>query len=369
MIIAIDASRAVKEQPTGTELYSARLIQYLAKIDTENTYYLYTPVEPSKEWRKLPENFQWKVIPLARFWTQLRLSWALFIDNPDLLFVPAHVLPLYLPKKTITTVHDIAFEVFPEAYSHFDRWYLRYSVNRAKNKALKIITPSDSTKRDLTRIYKIAKSKIEVIPLGYDRERGERPDEIGVAVKALAPFFLSLGRIELRKNTGRLIEAFVQFKKNNPELGHRLVLIGKSGYGSEQIDAIVDHLPESIQKLIIRPGYLTDNQVKGYMAVATAFIFPTLYEGFGIPLLEAMAMGLPIIASDNSSIPEVVDDAAILVDPESVKDISKAMTLLATTELTRKELAKKAKERAKQFSWEKMTEQTHQLILEVLNEK
>lgn len=358
MTIAIDASRAVSEKPTGTELYSARVIQYLAKIDTENTYWLYSPVEPPKSFGKLPDNFIWKIIPMKRLWSQIRFALALWQDKPDLVFIPAHVLPLYLPKKRVVTVHDLAYEVFPEAYGTFARWYLRYGSRRAVQMATRVITPSLATKKDILKIYGGDDARIVPTLLGVDKERFTKKIPATKEIKELGEYFVSVGRLEVRKNTARVIRAYQQFRQQNPDQTAKLVLIGKPGFGYEAVEATLAAVPKDIARDIIRPGYLDDETMTSYVQHAIGYVSPALYEGFGISVLEAMVAGAPVITSDISSLPEVVGDAAILVNPESVDEIAGAMKILATNDLSRGELAKRAKEQAEHFSWDKMSRQT-----------
>lgn len=366
MIIAIDASRAVREQPTGTELYSARLIEYLAKIDTNNTYYLYTPTQPTGQLAKLPKNFIWKVIPFPRLWTHLRLPLALWRDKPDILFVPAHVLPLFNPvKKTVITLHDIASEVFPEMYSWFQRWYFRFTTRSIAQTVSAIITPSQATKDDLTRIFQVAAEKITVIWLGFDQERFTQKHELTPAIKKLQPYFVMVGRLEKRKNTVGVVKAFAQLRAQHPELSPKLVLIGKPGFGYEEVERAIATLPADVQADVIRPGYVTDEEVAAYTAHSAAYLYPSLYEGFGIPILEAMAAGTPVITSDVSANPEVADDAAVFVQPNDTDELVRLMAIFADDELSRTEIVKKGKQRIKEFSWQKMAEQTLAVLEEV----
>lgn len=362
MLIAIDASRAVRLQPTGTELYSRRLIEELAKLDTQNTYYLYTPIEPPRSFPELPANFHWKVIPFPRLWSHIRLSFALLQDRPDVLFVPAHVIPLYAPKNTVVTLHDFAYEIFPESYSPFARWYLRYSSRRATRKAKAILVPSQSTKQDLVKFYQASANKIYVTYLGIDVEDWQPITSIPKEIKALQPFFLMIGRLETKKNTARVIKAFGRLRQKQPDTSIKLILIGKPGQGYEAVKAAKARLSKAVAKDIIQPGYVKDKDLRNCLAAATALLYPSLYEGFGLPLLQAMAMGTPVVASDISSIPEVVGDAAILIQPESVDEIVKAMTVLLDNDLTGKQLASRGKEQVKQFSWTKTAETTLKVL-------
>lgn len=361
MVIAIDASRAIRPQPTGTERYSARIIEYLAKIDQVNTYLLYTPTPPPDSFPKLPDNFHWKIIPFPRLWTHLRLSFALWRDKPDVLFVPAHVLPLYTPPKTIITIHDLAYEIFPEAYDGFSRWYNRISDSRAAKVATKIITPSQATRQDLIKFFQAEPNKIVAIPLAVDEPTAERVP-VPTEIKKLGPFFLMVGRLETRKNTAHAITAFALLKEKYPELPHKLILVGKPGYGYETVRQTIESLPAKLQSEVVEVGYTSSDDLKAYRQAATAFVYPSIYEGFGLPLLEAMAAGLPIIAGDSSSVPEVVDDAAILVNPVSIDELVAAMHTMATSDLSRKQIANRGRVRVKEFTWEKTARATLKVL-------
>lgn len=361
MVIAIDASRAIRPQPTGTEAYCTRIIEYLAKIDRVNTYLLYSPTPPPESFPKLPDNFHWKIIPFSRLWTLIRLSFALWQDKPDILFVPAHVLPLYTPPKTVITIHDLAYEIFPEAYSGFARWYHQFSSRRDTKLATKIITPSQATRDDLIKLYKVSPNKIVAIPLAVDEQSAKRVD-VPSTIKKLGPFFLMAGRLEARKNTAHTITAFARFKEKYPDLPHKLVLVGKPGFGYEAVRQAIDCLPTYIKEDLIETGYASNDDLAAYRQAATAFLYPSLYEGFGLALLEAMSAGTPVITSDSSSIPEVVDDAAIMVNPQSLDELVAAMHTLATSDLSRKQIANRGRERVKDFSWEKTARATLKVL-------
>jgi glycosyltransferase involved in cell wall biosynthesis len=265
-------------------------------------------------------------------------------------------MPFYCPFKTVVTLHDIAFEIFPESYSSLNRWYQRFAVKHALRYAQIIITPSQSTRKDLIRIYRANQARINTIYHGFTGL--DNPAAVSEAVDSLRPYFLYVGRLESRKNSYRLVEAFRALSTKRPDLGVRLVLIGKAGYGFNSLQKLITRLPKAVRSEIIMTGYLSDREVATYLKNALSFVFPSLYEGFGIPLLEAMDAGVPVITSDVSSIPEVVDDAAILIDPQKTQDLAQAMELLATNELTRRELIKKGRIQAKKFSWEKAASET-----------
>ncbi len=366
MIIAIDASRAIREKPTGTEFYSARLIQYLATIDHENRYWLYAPAPPPETFPQLPDNFEWRIIPFPRLWTHIRLSLALLFDKPDLLFVPAHVIPLFCPVKVVVTLHDLAYHVFPEAFSWPSRWYAIFADRLALKRARAIITPSQATKNDIIKIYETSGQKIFPIHLGFDVPDTKKVS-LPTKTQALQPYILMIGRLETRKNTALAIKAFAEFRHRNPDDKTKLVLVGKPGYGYEKVKATIESLPGEIAPDVIEIGYASDEELTAYRAGALAFLYPSLYEGFGLTVLEAMAADLPVITSDSSSMPEVVDDAAIIVNPESIDEIVHALTILTTNDLSRNQFIERGHERIKDFSWQKTAAETL-AILEKVNQ-
>jgi glycosyltransferase involved in cell wall biosynthesis len=335
----------------------------LAKIDAENIYYLYSPAMPAlPSIQKLPENFHWKIIPFPKFWTQLRLPIALLQDRPDLFFEPSHILPFFCPAKSVVTLHDLAYEIFPEMYSAGDRLLQRYGAISAVKRAAALLTPSTSTKNDVVKYYGADADKIVVTPLGFD-SRFSEPKTLTAAVKKYQPYFLMVGRLEKRKNTAFAIKAFATFKEKNPESKDKLLLIGKPGYGYDEVALTLELLPPALKPDVIPLGYIDNEETAAYMTGATAFLYPSLYEGFGIPLLEAMSAGTPIIAANNSSQPEVVAEAAILIDATAEESMVEAMEFVTTNDLTRSQLSKKGKERVKEFDWHKTAKQT----LEVFN--
>ena len=170
MLIGIDASRATKEIKTGTEHYSEEIIIALSKIDRSNNYILYSPVAPKGKLANLPKNFHWKIMPFTKLWSQIRLSWEFVFgkEKPDVIFEPAHTIPLIHPKNMVVTLHDLGFKYFPELYTPFERKYHNFCMDFSAKHAKNIITPSEYTKKDLIKIYKTNPEKITPIYHGYD---------------------------------------------------------------------------------------------------------------------------------------------------------------------------------------------------------
>jgi len=227
MRIAIDASRINRKQKTGVENYSTQLLKYFKKLDHKNSFVLYTPRVGDKEFEDLPKNFVVHKIPFPRFWTQVRFAFALLRDRLDLVFIPSHVSPFFNFKRTVVTIHDIAYKKFPESYPLMQRIYLDLTTKHAIKRASKIITISESTRRDLIKHYGADHNKIFVTYLGYDKASkqvskprrgpfGAKNQEIIDQEKAredlgiTKPFLFYLGRLETKKNISNLLKAFYE---------------------------------------------------------------------------------------------------------------------------------------------------------------
>lgn len=399
MAIGIDASRANHEQKTGVESYAFHVIQELKQILPATVkVVLYTDYPLQGDLAQLPANWSSRVLrwPPKRLWTQCRLSFEMLFRAPDVLFVPAHVPPLIHPRKTVMTVHDIAALRFPQTYSRFERWYSVWSAKKAVETLWRVIVPSEFTKQELLHffgherpralqqadaaailhrvIYVAEKEKnktyghIRVVHLGCSPNvygGTIAPDRIAAAKEKYGitkPYFLTIGRLEEKKNTWRLVRAFDQLKQTYPDCDMQLVLAGKPGYGYA---AVAKHIQTSEYKQdIIKTGWVDEADVPVLLAGASVFVFPSLYEGFGLPVLEAMAAGVPVIASRDTSLAEVAGDAALLVDPFHIHELVKKMHTLTTDAALRQSCIEKGKRQAARFSWKHCAEETARILME-----
>lgn len=362
MIIGIDASRANRAQKTGVEWYSYRLIEELKKIIPGDVgVVLYSDEPLSGDLGILPPNWKSKIItspiksPVTKkgwLWTQLRLSLEMILRWPDVLFVPSHAMPLFHPKKTVITLHDIGFLKFPEAYKPLARLYHRFSSWFAAKFAWKILTPSEFTKKEIVETYKINPEKIIATRLApsMDFVAENFSEEILKKYNIAKPYFLFVGRVEEKKNVLGVLQAFEIFSKNKSL--HNLVFAGLPGFGFEKLEEKIKN-----NERIKITGFVKDEDLPAIYKNAEALILPSFYEGFGIPVLEAMSAGIPVICSNVTSLPEVAGDAAILIDPKNPEDISKAMEKVLDAE-TRRILIEKGNARAKEFSWQKTAQKT-----------
>ena len=396
MLIGIDASRANRQRKTGTEWYSFYLIENLAKLDHKNTYRLYVDDRPSQELQEAIEgnhNFSIRFLtwPFFSFWTLGRLSLEMIFHRPDVLFVPAHGLPLFYPRQTITTIHDIAFMHEHELYRPermkarsagvrrvvsflvkvftFKKYgsdsldYLYWSTAYALNHATKIITVSEATKQDVLTYYPKTKlDKIIVVHNGFNDKLYKPFSNQEKIISALnkyglvQPYFLYIGRLEKKKNTAMLIEAFAIFKENNPRAKEKLVLIGNAGYGYDEIQYVIEEF--NLNREVFMPGWADENDLACILNGARAFIFPSKYEGFGIPILQSLACGIPTAVSDLAVLHEIADDSVLYFNQNNKDSIVQVLENIISDEKLRVTLKAKGLERAKLFSWQKCALET-----------
>lgn len=383
MIVGIDASRANSSEKTGVEWYAWHVIENLKIQSIKNAhkeavknirFVLYTNKPLEGDLAKLPKNWTEKVLrwPPNRLWTQIRLSWEMLVNPPDVLFVPSHVFPLIHPAKTVMTIHDVAAVRFPKSYSLFQGWYTIWSAKNAIKYLWRVIVPSAFTKKELSDIskmgYKEIEHKVKVIQHGYDR-RFMKINNQAMLVSAMEkykvnkPFILSVGRLEERKNTKRIIQAFNHLSHNIKTENYKLVLVGSPGYGYEDVVKAINESPYSDR--IIRLGWVKTEDVACLMNSAEAFVFTSLHEGFGLPVLEAMACGTPVVATKGSCTEELAGNACVYVDSSDVWSITQGISeILKNTELRNVNI-KKGLEKVQNFSWEKCAEETYELLMEL----
>lgn len=349
MIIGIDASRAFLKNRTGIEEYSYQVIKYLTDNLREEEVFLYLRPGQSVDF-SLPENWKIKIIRWPRFWTQIGLSLEMLLHPIDRLFIPAHTVPIIHPKNTLVVVHGLEYEFCPEAYSWMEKFYMRLTIKKSCQWANGIISVSENTKKDLIDLYKVSTEKIVVVYEGYEDYKKFKRESLNTTEK----YFLFIGRIEQRKNIGNVVRAFEKFKEKNKS-EYKLVLAGRRGFGYEKIKEIIES--SKFKKDIDELGFINEDKKWELLKNSKGFIFATLYEGFGIPILEAQSVGCPVIASNNSSIPEVAGTSALLVDPYDTDEIAEKMEQLASNEDFRNTIVKRGFENVEKFSWSKCAQQ------------
>lgn len=419
MLIGIDASRANKKFKSGTEWYSYYLIRELARIDSKNQYILYCDKPLGRgladligedhcadcgqscyeAWQEIKSpfgNFRGKILkwPFDYLWTQARLSYEMLAHPVDILFVPAHALPVIHPQKSIATIHDIGFERQAQLYSDekigppsglfsvalgffaklltfgkfsrsvidYHRWSTAFTLARAKT----IIAVSEFTKKEILEFYGADHGKIKVVHNGFD-ERIYRQISDSVKIAEVlsqygikAPYIFYVGRLEKKKNIDRLIEAYAIMKKKFSAINHKLVLVGSAGFGFDEIKYVINEF--DLEEDVIITGWIPEHDMPYIYNAADLFVFPSLYEGFGIPLLEAMACGTPVAASKAAAIPEVAGDAALLFNPKDKNDMADKMAKILLDRACASELSAKGLARAKNFGLKECARNTLDLI-------
>ncbi len=374
MLIGIDASRATVARRTGTENYSLQLTRALLRLGGEQRWRLYAngAPPPALFWTgPAPAAVEIRALPFRRLWTHVRLSREMLAHPPDVLFVPAHVLPLVHPRRSVVTVHDLGYLTYPEAHRAADRRYLDWSTRWNAHQAAAVLADSQATRDDLLRAYGADAGRVHVVYLGRDEDLCREQDPAVLAtVRArygLAErYLLYVGTLQPRKNLARLIAAFARLAAaNGGDL--QLVLAGRQGW-------LYDDLANQVNRLGLAgrvhfPGYVADQDLAALYSGALAFVFPSLYEGFGMPVLEAQSCGVPVMTSSNSSLPEVAGDAALLVDPHDVEAIAAAMARLASDPALRAELAARGLRNVRRFSGEKCARETLAVLEQVAGER
>jgi len=355
-MIYIDASRYTNtEFRTGVENYSHFLINELIKLH-KNEITLISP-------KKINLNIKQITIPFPRLWTLARLSWEIWRNKKiNNLFIPSHVLPLIYPKRTTITIHDVVFKYSPKSYSFASRMYLNWAAKFAIKHAKNIVVPSEATKNDLIKFYKANSKKIHVIPNGFSPQKitvsKKEEDEIISKFKLKKrKYFLYVGRIEHKKNTDTLIKAFEKFTKQDYEI--TLVLVGFPGHGGKEI---IQNIPKHIKKRIILTGYVSDLEKEALLKNCICFIFPSRFEGFGIPLLEAMHANVPIIASNISTSKEIAKDVALFFEKENSVELSKLMQKITNNKKLRSEYKQNYDKILKKHTWNLHANKVYNLI-------
>jgi glycosyltransferase involved in cell wall biosynthesis len=368
--LGIDASRALIEQRTGTEHYSASLIRALADLPRARrmpvTLYANLPDEEARGRLEfdLPPRWRIRGIPFPRLWTHARLSREMLTQPPKTLFVPSHVVPIVHPRRTVVTVHDLGYIHYPDAHTQRSRLYLDISTRWSARAARRVIAISEATKRDLVKHYGVPERKISVVyhgrdplfmPVGDPHEVWKTAAKYGVRV----PYCLHVGTIQPRKNLGTLVEAWRRLR-DRMEQPPQLLLAGKRGWLYASLLREVEE--RGLNDLIRFADYVTREDLPALYSGALAFVFPSLYEGFGLPPLEAMSCGTPVLASTASSVPEVVGEAALHLDPHNPGDWASAVELIYGDPAMWEELSRRGLARASRFTWERCARETWEAL-------
>lgn len=354
-VIGIDASRVAVDRRTGTETYTFELLSAIGRIAAPERFKLYLNSAHPPD--RLPACGEPVCIPFPRMWTHARLSLEMTLHRPDLLFVPAHVVPLVHPRSVVT-IHDLGYLHHPGTHPSANRRMLDWSTKWSAHAATRIIAVSNATKVDLVREYGVDPHKIDVVYHGISREfqPGTAAEIKRVRAKFSLPkhYVLAVGTIQPRKNYGRLADAIGRLNRNGLDIA--LVIAGKRGWLAERTEQEIAAAGTPTKTLLL--GYVDDQDLTALYSGAAVFCQPSLYEGFGMPILEAMAHGTPVVASSRSSLPEIGGDAARYADPFDPGSIASELRTVLTEDRIRRSMIDRGFARAREFSWERCAEET-----------
>lgn len=347
----------------GSSIYNFEILLNLEKIDKVNDYTIYLPIAQSKDMPSERNNWKYKIVQAKKLWTLTALSSEFFFKRPqiDVYFNPTHYLPPFAPENSVVSILDLSYIYFPELFKRKERVKLvnwsKYSAKKAK----KIITISNSSKNDIIKEYGIEADKIAVVYPGIKDlkiKSNLKMSDIKEKFGLNNNYILFVGTLQPRKNVNKLIEAFASL---NTDLD--LVIIGKKGWQFEDILAAPKKY--GVEDKVKFLHDVNDEELKEFYKNAEFFVLPSLYEGFGLPVLEAMQLGCPVITSDISSLPEAGGDAAMYFNPNDVSDIASKMQKLIGDKELREKMVKKGYDQVKKFSWEKSARETLAVFKEI----
>ena len=370
MRVALQASDLDHERIDGTRVYLRELLRRFGSLSPETDFLLYhrSRFNPALAPPTFP-NYVERLLSFPLAWMQTRFAWAMYRERPDKLFLPIQAAPLFLPQglEVTATIHDLAFKKYPKTFPREDLFKLNFLLNRVVSRADKLIAVSEATKRDLLDFFPhLPPERIHVIHHGFDgaffgtklspedlkRELGEHRLEAG-------NYILYVGALQPRKNLIRLIRAFEGVKREFP--GLKCVLAGEDAWLSGGIREAREKSPS--REDILLTGRVSFETLRALYQGARAFVFPSLYEGFGLPILEAFASGTPTLVARNSSLAEVAGEGALFCEAEDERDIEEKLGLLLRDETLRASLRERASRELGRFSWEKTAEETLRCIL------
>jgi glycosyltransferase involved in cell wall biosynthesis len=370
MIIGIDGNEANVKKRVGIGEYAFELLRQFSLTNIKGRdirFVIYLKDKPLTHMPKESDNWQYKILRPGKLWTQWRLPIDLYVNNPkpDVFFTPSHYAPRFSPVPTVISVMDLSYIYFPQLFNKKDLHQLSnwtsYSVKNVK----KILTISKSSKNDIIKEYKVPSSKVVVTYPGIKDTDTLEPNIYGMnQIKAKYnlsdKYVLFVGTLQPRKNITKLIEAFSQIS-DKKDL--QLVIVGKRGWMFE--DILNAPRKYSVENKVNFLEDINDEELKVLYKHALCFVLPSLYEGFGLPVLEAMQEGCPVITSNVSSMPEAGGEACLYVDPNDSSDIAEKIEKLITDEKLRQELITKGRIQVMKFNWEKTARETLNVLEEV----
>lgn len=365
MRFSVDA-HAIGCHLTGNEVYVRNLLSQFSRLDSESQFFAYL-AKPFAE-RDVPSRFEIRKVssnPFKRL--GLDLSLRVRQDRPDLLHVQ-YTGPLHCPVPLVVTVHDVSYLEYPQYFTRFRATQLKLTVKRTIQTAARVLTPSEFSRSAILKHYAIDEDKVVVVHNGTSPVF--RPIERQVAQFAVekkfqigGPFVLMVGDLQPRKNQLGLLRAFEEVLRAHPHLAHSLVFVGKETWYSKELHRAV--AASSIASRVRFTGFVDDADLAHFYGACDLFVFPSFYEGFGLPILEGMACGRAVACSNLTAMPEVADGAAILFDPHSIREMMRAMADILLDQELRTRLERLGIQRAAQFGWDQSARRTLEVYYDV----
>lgn len=384
MTIGIDGNEANNTFKVGIGQYAFQVLCQLHKNQNDKLKFkIYLKDKPNNQLPHETSRWKYHVIMPKKFWTQFALPLKLWREKfigqvPDVFFSPTHYAPRFCPIPSVISIMDLSFIRYPELFTKKDLWQLKTWTAVSARKASKILTISNFSKREIIDYYRFPEDKVIVTYPGYDEKKFKIQKSQPEAGPPLAEKFkiniitekynikgdyiLFVGTLQPRKNIIRLIETFNTLKDKNLSL----IIAGKKGWMYEDIFNKVKEL--ELEKRIIFIDYIDEDELPDLYRKARCLVLPSLYEGFGLPVVEAMACGCPVVASDNTSLSEIIGEAGILVNPLNILDIARGITLVSDNESIRNTLIEKGLNRVKRFSWTSCAGRTLEVIKNINND-
>ncbi|MCA2964807.1 MAG: glycosyltransferase family 4 protein [Acidobacteriaceae bacterium] len=358
MRFGIDA-HAIGRHLTGNEVYVRNLLEQYDGLDRDNQFFAYVSVPGADEF--VPRRFEKRWVsnnPFRRL--GFDLSRGVRRDQPDVLHVQ-YTAPLLCSAPVVVSVHDVSYLEHPEFFPRARRIQLRWTVERTVRRAAKVVTLSEFSRAGIARAYGMNPDKIAVVPAACSeifrpQPRAQAQAFVDGRFSLRAPFILCVGDLQPRKNPIGLIRAFEELVANYPQLTHKLVFVGKDTWFAPRVHQIAEASPFSNR--IHFTGYVNDDELLQLYNAGDLFVFPSFYEGFGIPLLEAMACGVPVACSNRSAMREVAGEAAHQFNPYSTREMVVAMRDLLLDPDYRAEMGRRGRENAARYSWRQTARQT-----------
>ncbi len=368
-IIAVNTRMLISDRLDGIGNFAHETLSRLVEAHPDVQFLFYSDRPLARAFQYGPNVTTHTLYPPARhpllypLWFDWLVAQRLKKDKPDLFLSPDGLTSRAIKTPQLPVIHDINFEHHPEYMPFWYRWYYRTRMPRSARLATRIATISEYSRQDIARSYDVDQHKIDIVYNGvaerYHPISSEAKAETQTQYSEGQPYFLFVGSLHPRKNLGTLLQAFDQYKQSH-QTDHKLVIVGASFWGADALQRI--HSAMTHKDDVVFTGRVDDDTLVKLYGAATALTFVPLFEGFGVPMIEAMNAGTPVLAADVTSLPEIAGDAALYVDPTDIQAIAKNMHALASDETLRDTYIKKGLARAQAFSWDQTAELLWQSI-------